>query len=116
MNGQPETRAWCEQQNSHDGAFAKSIWYFAIPDQQGQGGYLAARLDGLDAEEVRKAARGIFPDYAGWTPDKMRQHGGLVKYRLQMGMSESSFQAIVARWRQAGTGRDRQKQHAGAEL
>ena len=103
MSSQAEIRDWCEQQNTQDGAFARSVWYFAIPDNNN--GYIAARIDGIDAEETRSAARGIFPAYAGWNDANMRKHVGLVKYRLQMGMSEPSFQSIVARWPRAAENR-----------
>lgn len=96
-----EVRAWCERLNSQEGNWIKSVWYYAVADQSDVSRFSAVRIDGLDAEEVRKAARGRFPDYAGWPPDKMRQHVGLVKYRLQMGMSQETFEGIAARWREA---------------
>lgn len=93
-----EVRDFCERMNTMEGGFARSVWYYAITQKDDLSRYEAARIDGLDAEEVRKAARGIFPAYAGWSDVNMRKHVGLVKYRLQMGMSEPSFQSIAARW------------------
>lgn len=102
---QSDVRAFCEEKNQEDGAWARTLWYFAIAQRDDTHRFEAVRVDGHEAEEIRKAVRGVFPDYAGWSADKMRQHIGLVKYRLQMGMSESSFQSIVARWpRAAGIG------------
>lgn len=115
-----DVRDFCERMNSMEGGFARSVWYYAIATKDDLSLYEAARIDGLDAEETRKAARGIFPSYAGWSDVNMRKHVGLVKYRLQMGMSEPSFQSIAARWpkeppqstRQAGIGRKIEEQPA----
>lgn len=84
---QDEIRAWCETQNAMEGAWAKTVWYYAMTAPDEDQGYIAHRIDGLDAEEVRKATRGHFPEYFGWSEGKMRKHVGLVRHRLSMGMT-----------------------------
>lgn len=111
-----ELRDWCEDMNSQDGRWAKTVWYYTIPDPDADGSHTTVRVDGLDAEEIRKAAHGRFPEYAGWSPDKMRQHVGLIKYRLQMGMCQASFERISSRWRHSETARERQPEYEGAPL
>lgn len=109
-----DVRDFCERMNSMEGSWARTVWYYAITQKDDPSRYEATRIDGLDAEEVRRAARGNFPSYAGWNDVNMRKHVGLVKYRLQMGMSEPSFQSIASRWpkesaqstRRAGIGRE----------
>ena len=98
MSDQEQIRVWCENQNTQDSYFARSVWYYAMADDRGS--VTAHRVEGLDAEEVRKAARGDLPNYAGWSRFNMQKHIGLVKYRLSMGMTQSSFDRLLDRWRE----------------
>jgi hypothetical protein len=111
-----EVREFCEGRNSMDGAWARSVWYYAAKKQNDPSRYEAHRIDGLEAEEVRKAARGVLPNYAGWSHFNMQKHIGLVKYRLSMGMTQASFDNLLDRWREkwresAKNGQRVEKQH-----
>lgn len=97
---QDDIRNWCESQNSQDGHWARSVWYYAMADDRGT--FTPHRVEGIDADEIRAAARGRFPEYAGWPDGAMRKHVGLVRYRLAMGMTLDSFNRLAARWPHRG--------------
>ncbi len=92
-----EVRAWCEDQNARQGPWSRSIWFHAHPRKDDLLAIDVTRLEGFEAEEVRKAAHGRLPDYVGWDDHRMGQHRGLVRYRLRMGMSQARFEAIMER-------------------
>lgn len=93
VRSEDELREWCAQKNEWASRIGFERWYFVSHDKE-TGARRVEAKDGHTASSVVKILSGWYPDYDGWTREKLAKEYGLLKFLARQGMPEHDFAAL----------------------